>query len=66
MIDLYFWFDKSTKRKATLVEFCEFCDHEFRRILKHVNSRWLSLETANLRTLKMFIPLESYVKSTGK
>ena len=26
VIDIFYWFDKSTKRKADLVEFCSFCD----------------------------------------
>ena len=25
-VDLFYWFDKSTKRKGTLQEYCVFCD----------------------------------------
>jgi len=46
MVDLYYWFDKSTKRKNGLVEFCDFCDTQYREIMKHVSTCWLSLELA--------------------
>ena len=46
MIDLFVWFDKSTKRKSNLSEHCTFCDIDFRKIVKHVNTKWLSLERA--------------------
>ena len=26
VVDLYYWFDKSTKRKSLLEEYCCFCD----------------------------------------
>ena len=63
---LIFWFDKSTKRKASLVEYCTFCDTEYRKIIKHVNTRWLSLERAVQRVLQQFDPLKSYFLSEGK
>ncbi len=47
VIDIYYWFDKSTKRKASLSEYCTFCDTSYREIVKHVNTRWLSLERAS-------------------
>ena len=40
-IDLYYWFDKSTKRKSGLRSYCTFCDQEYRAIIKHVTTRWL-------------------------
>ncbi len=30
MVDLYYWFEKSTKRKNCLRSYCEFCDQEYR------------------------------------
>ena len=66
LVDLFFWFDKSTKRKASLVEYCTFCDTEYRQIIKHVNTRWLSLERAVQRVLQQFDPLKSYFLSEGK
>ncbi len=37
-------FDKSTKRKAELADYCTFCNVEFRQVLKLVSTRWLNLE----------------------
>ena len=45
-IDLFYYFDQSMKRRGVLREYYEFCDQEYRKILKHVNVRWLSLERA--------------------
>ena len=36
VIDLFYWFDKSTKRKNELRSYCIFCDQEYKRIVKHV------------------------------
>lgn len=46
LIDVYFWFEHSTKRKNELRSFCDFCDQQYRRVIKHVSTRWLSLEIA--------------------
>ena len=54
MVDNFFYFDKSTKRKNGLLDYCNFCVTEYRRILKHISTRWLSLEKAVDRTLKQF------------
>ena len=65
VIDIFYWFDKSTKRKADLVEFCSFCDINYRKMIKHVNTRWLSLERAVGRVLAQFPGLKSYFLSNG-
>ena len=65
MIDMYYFFDKSTKRKAELADYCTFCDIEFRKILKHVSTRWLSLETAVSRTLQQYPALKSMFLCEG-
>ena len=39
LVDIYFWFDKSSKRKNLLKEYCTFCDTEYRKIVKHVSTR---------------------------
>ena len=64
LVDLYYWFDKSTKRKNALAEFCSFCDTEYRQIVKHVSTRWLSLECAAERSLKQYTALKSYFLSS--
>ncbi len=66
MIDIFYYFDKSTKRKAELNEYCIFCSVEYRKILKHVNTRWLSLEKVVMRTLQEYSALRSYFISCGK
>ena len=44
VIVVFYWFDKSTKKKSNLFYYCDFCDTTYRDIVKHVNTRWLSLE----------------------
>ena len=39
VIDLFYWFDKSTKCKASLSNYCTFCDVTCKDIMKHVNTR---------------------------
>ena len=63
LIDLYYWFDKSSKQKGKQVEYFEFCDQEYQNILKHVFTRWLSLEHCIERTLKKLPSLKSYFLS---
>ena len=50
VIDSYYWFGKSTKRKASLSEFYSIGDVDHHKIVKHVNTRWLSLERAGLKS----------------
>ena len=52
VVDLYYWFNKSTKRKSLLEEYCCFCDVEYRQVVKYVSTHWLSLEAAVERALK--------------
>ena len=35
-VDLFYWFDKSTKRKGILKEYCMFCDTEYEAVVKYV------------------------------
>ena len=62
-VDSYYYFDKSTKQKSLLVEFADFLDVEYHQVIKHVNTRWLSLETAVRRNLDMYPALKSYFRS---
>ena len=66
LVDLYYWYDKSTKRKNELCEFCDFCNIEYRQVVKHVSTRWLSLEYAVDRTLQQYSGLKSYFMSTAE
>ena len=65
-IDLFYWFDKSTKRKNKLQNYCTFCNQVYRAVVKHVSTWWLSLEIAVQRSLKQFPSLTSYFKSENE
>ena len=64
LVDLYYWFNKSTKRIHQLSEFCDFCDVKYREVIKHVSTHWLSLELAVERGLKVYAGLKSYFLSS--
>lgn len=66
LIDIYFWFEHSTKRKNELRSFCDFCDQQYRKVIKHVSTRWLSLEIAIERCLKQYPSLKSYFLSNNE
>ena len=53
----------SVKRIVSLKEFAEFCSTEFKHILKHCDTRWLSLRRAINRMIEMWEPLLSYFTS---
>ena len=63
LVDIYYWFDYSTKRKCKLVEYTHFCTQEYGRIIKQVNTRWLSLEKVITRTLLQYQSLKTYFLS---
>ena len=60
---VYYWFDKSTKRKTELSEYCVFRDNTYKHVLKHVSMRLFSLEYTVSGTLEMYQPLKSYFLS---
>ena len=45
-VDLYYWFDKSAKRKNILNEYFQFCDMDYSNVIKLISTRWLCLELA--------------------
>lgn len=59
----FYYFDKSTKRQASLRDFCGFCDQEYRKILKFGATRWLSREVCVNRVLQQYPSLKSYFES---
>lgn len=65
MIDTFYYFDQSTKRKNSLADYSVFCDVQVRKLLKQVNTRWLSLEKTVCRTLQQYPALKSYFLSEG-
>ena len=38
-VDLFYWFDKSSKRKSILKEYYEFCNSECDEFIKYVSTR---------------------------
>ena len=62
-VDIFYYFDKSTKRKAALSDYSQFCDLAYRKMLKHVTTRWLSLNTSVNRILSGYEGLKSYFLS---
>ena len=63
LIDIYYFLDKSANRKQRLKEFQGLCGKDARKILKLVNTRWLSLGLCLNRLLEMWEPLERYFGS---
>ena len=43
--------------------FCIFCDQDYRTIIKHINTRWITLELAVERTLFQYESVKSYFLS---
>ena len=62
-VDLFYWFDKSCKRKGKLLEYSEFCDQEYQSVLKHLSVRWLSLECCLDRVVRKLPSLRAYFLS---
>ena len=62
-VDVYFWFDYSSKRKNLLAEFCQFCDIKYRKIIKYMSVRWLNLEPVVLHLLKQYAALKTFFES---
>ena len=63
LVDIYFHFDYSSKRKNLLTEFCEFCDQQYCKIIKFHSILWLGMSTCIERVLKLFPSLKSYFLS---
>ncbi|CAB4009886.1 ATP-dependent DNA helicase [Paramuricea clavata] len=55
-VDVFYWFDKSGKRKSILEEYYEFCDTEYEGVIKFISTRWLCLELCINRELKTSLP----------
>lgn len=63
LVDVYYHFHHSVKRIESLKDFSDFCSTEYKSILKHCETRWLSLTRSLKRTLGMWDPLCSYFSS---
>lgn len=59
-VDLYYYFDKSAKRKEEFHEFQVFTGVKEVKIIKHCKTRWLSLEKCVQRVLEQWSALYAY------
>ena len=60
LVDIYLWFVHSTKRKCEQAEYADFCDQGYRKIIKHISMRWLTLGKVITRTLLQYQSLKTY------
>ena len=58
MVDLFYYFNKSSKRKGKLKEYHEFCNQEYREVLKYIFIKWLLLEKCINKAVLKHIRLE--------
>ena len=63
LVDIYFHFDYSSKRKNLIVEFCELCDQQYCKIIKFHSVRCLGMSTCIERVLRLLPSLKRYFKS---
>ena len=63
LVDINYHFHHSVKRVTALKEYADFCCVEFKKVLKHCDTRWLPLTKAVNRTLEMWESLLSYFAS---
>ena len=63
LVDIFYHFHHSVKRVASLQEYATFCEVQFKSVLSHSETRWLSMGRSIKRTLEMWDPLLSYFLS---
>lgn len=66
LVDAYYYLEKSSKRKDKLRAFQCLHDVECKKILKHINTRWLSLGRSLKRLVEQWQPLLSFFHSEVK
>lgn len=66
VLKIYSEFSCSAKRVDSLKKFCEFTGVQYKHILRHVPTRWLSLLPAIERIPECWPALKSYFISQGK
>ncbi|XP_056598364.1 uncharacterized protein LOC130417080 [Triplophysa dalaica] len=62
LVTIYYYLDKSSKRKSCLRDIQIMCDAEVRKILKLSSTRWLSLGQCMARLLQQWDPLTVFFK----
>ena len=65
VLKVYGFFPTSAKQRESLKAFFRLCDVDFQEILRHVTTRWLSLNPAITQLMQTWIALKSYFISLG-
>ena len=60
VLDLFGFFKYSAKRIAEYFDVTEFTLIESRRMLKHISTRWISIQDVLIRVLEQFSNLKHY------
>ncbi len=63
LIDIYYYFEKSSKRREDLKQFQDFCNVAQQRVQKHCPTRWLSLGKGLDHMLNQWPAFSSYFES---
>ena len=66
LVDLFYYFEKSAKRKEDLREFQHLTDTKQLKVLKHCKTRWLSLEKAVHQVIQQWVALYAYFDSVSE
>ncbi len=66
LIDIYYYFEKSSKRREDLKQFQDFCDVAQQRVQKHCPTRWLSLGKGLDNLFNQWPALSSYFESCSE
>ena len=66
MFKIYQYFHIYTVRTENLKQYCDFVDIEYRRMLSHSKTRWLSLFPGIERMIQMFPALKAFFLSQEK
>nr|XP_014344257.1 PREDICTED: uncharacterized protein LOC106703586 [Latimeria chalumnae] len=66
VLKVYGFFSVSANRRESLKEFFDFLNVQWREILQHVTTRWLSLNPAISRMLQNWVAIKSYFISIGE
>ena len=62
LVDIYYYLEKSSNRKERLKELQKLCDNDVHKILKHVCTRWLSVNTCLTRLVEQWLPVTTFFK----
>eukprot|EP00057_Strongylocentrotus_purpuratus_P005282 XP_003730590.1 PREDICTED: putative protein TPRXL [Strongylocentrotus purpuratus] len=66
LIPIFYYLEKSSKRHKAFHEVQSCCDVKQHAILKHVCTRWLSLEQALNRLIEQWVPLVEFFRSESE